>query len=124
MAKKLIPGVDRVGWTISRVNAAITRIAKLLGTVALNNVVALVALGVAVVSLRVSLVERREARYREMLATTMTSDFAGEAHASIEFLPNILSPFDPPYLMLPIRLFVMNRSSIPLTVIGLWVTFD
>lgn len=121
---KFRSSLGRVRGRLAWLGGTLRGIAKLLGHAALNNAVALLALAVAIVSLGVSVMERQEARQREGFATTMTSEVVGQRHAVIEWPADTLSPFDPPYLMLLVRLFVMNRSSLPQSLIGLWVTFD
>jgi hypothetical protein len=108
----------------TRIRTILLRLVSFLGLTALQNALALLALVVALISLWITLADRRELQNREFLSATMTSDVIGEKPASIEFSERNSSPFDPPYLMIPLRIFVMNGSSMPLSVIGLWVTFD
>jgi hypothetical protein len=95
-----------------------------LAEAALQNAIALLALAVALVTLQMTITDRREAQERQELATSMTSEVIANQAAFIEYTDRNESPFNPPYLMLPIRLFVMNGSSLPQSIMGLWVTFD
>jgi hypothetical protein len=54
----------------------------------------------------------------------MFSEVLRNSAAQIVWSDRQLSPFRPPYLVIPVRLFVMNRSSFPQNISDIWVSFD
>ncbi|SEO24925.1 hypothetical protein SAMN05216404_11534 [Nitrosospira multiformis] len=97
---------------------------KALGHGALNNSIALLALVVASISLYLSLIDRQESRHKEMLALTMLLEPVEHARVFIAAPKDITTPYQPPYLMFPVRIFVMNGSTLPQTITDLWISFD
>lgn len=100
------------------------RLLSMLGHAALNNGVAIIALIVASSSLYVSLIDRQENRMKEMLAVTMLVEPVEQGQVFIAAPKETTSPFRPPYLMFPVRIFVMNGSTLPQTITEVWISFD
>ncbi|MBF8278291.1 MAG: hypothetical protein HW390_3364 [Candidatus Brocadiaceae bacterium] len=46
------------------------------------------------------------------------------AEVSTVEAPNTTSPFRGPYLMFPVRIFVMSGSSVSQAITDLWISFD
>ena len=109
----------------------ITRLRRVLTLDALPNIISIAALLVAALSLVVSLrqaehtreVENRN-RQLELLAVQLSAEVIDTAQATAEWPAREYSPFDPPYLTVPVRLFIMNRTSLPQSIKGVWVSFD
>ncbi|MGB2664805.1 MAG: hypothetical protein WAK48_12420 [Candidatus Acidiferrum sp.] len=91
-----------------------------------KNLISLLALIVSVISLRTALIDRQEAREQKQLATTTMTETIESAPAAIEYaLPKYqYAPFRGPYLLLPVRIFTMNDTSLPQSVVGVWISFD
>jgi hypothetical protein len=116
-------GTDPSAATAKQSTATkLKRVVTIAGHSALNNATSLIALLISLISLRLSYSERNKSEQREMLATTMSSELSGVQHALVTYAHK--RPFDAPCLRLPIRLFVMNSSSLPLSITNLWVSFD
>ena len=109
----------------------VSRVRRILTNEALRNLVAIAALLVAAISLNVSLKQAERSREvdrriqnRELLAVQLSADLIESEQATAEWPARDYSPFEPPYLTVPVRLFIMNRTSLPQSIKGVWVSFD
>jgi hypothetical protein len=110
---------------------SISRIRYILTSDVVRNLVSIAAFIVSVISLSISIKQAehtreldQRTRSLEQLSVQLYAEVIGDAQATAEWPARDYSPFEPPYLTVPVRLFILNRTSLPQSIIGVWVSFD
>lgn len=108
----------------SSVRRVFDRTAALLTHTGMSNVISVIALTMAGLSLFFTYDSWKQSEIQKSLSLVTDVELVKSETVYASELPHSNGPYPPPYILLPVRVFVMNASSLPQSIIGLSVSFD